>query len=333
MKKSGGVDSTVYVFVGAFLFLGILVLAIRWVISPSCPEDVYFVVEALDPEIDGKLFQNELIEFHTDLDGDIYRWEFDEELTRKGSSVQHSFREPGTYTIKLRIDDCEGTQEIEILSEGERERLRNIEDKPKEVSRTLAIIDAPSEVEFGTPVQFNEISGTASSWEWVFGDGKFSNEQNPRHTYKTIKDYTVQVYIDGSDVPVTHQISVKPKPEPVAEAPRRTTKRSSGGGSGSVKAPPKVESKPEKEHEVTSKMFMSFLDKVAARKMKATDFTKHLDVEGGFTISSNITVDGEQQQLKTMLNTIYMRKEHNVGSVKITESSKGYIRGLTITTK
>ncbi len=52
-------------------------------------------------------------------------------------------------------------------------------------------------------VQFNDTStGGLISWNWTFGDGNTSTEQNPIHTYRTPGNYTVNLTvstIDGSD--------------------------------------------------------------------------------------------------------------------------------------
>lgn len=45
-------------------------------------------------------------------------------------------------------------------------------------------------------------SDPITSWEWDFGDGAVSNEQNPKHTYATEGDYVVRLTITtpaGSD--------------------------------------------------------------------------------------------------------------------------------------
>jgi len=40
-------------------------------------------------------------------------------------------------------------------------------------------------------VTFNDVSGFATAWEWDFGDGATSTEQNPAHTYTAAGDYEV----------------------------------------------------------------------------------------------------------------------------------------------
>ncbi|MDD2200314.1 MAG: M14 family zinc carboxypeptidase, partial [Bacteroidales bacterium] len=44
-------------------------------------------------------------------------------------------------------------------------------------------------------VQFTDLSALADTWEWDFGDGNTSNEQNPQHTYTADGTYTVSLTV------------------------------------------------------------------------------------------------------------------------------------------
>ena len=49
-------------------------------------------------------------------------------------------------------------------------------------------------------VNFTDQScGTITSWQWNFGDGATSNEQNPSHTYSKPGTFTVSLTVNGSD--------------------------------------------------------------------------------------------------------------------------------------
>jgi PKD repeat protein len=39
------------------------------------------------------------------------------------------------------------------------------------------------------------LSSSAVSWQWNFGDGNFSNQQNPVHTYSNYGNYTVRLIV------------------------------------------------------------------------------------------------------------------------------------------
>ncbi len=59
-------------------------------------------------------------------------------------------------------------------------------------------------------VQFTDLSENATEWNWNFGDGSSSIEQNPIHVYSTAGNYTVTLTVNnsaGSDV-VTRQVYI-----------------------------------------------------------------------------------------------------------------------------
>ncbi len=49
----------------------------------------------------------------------------------------------------------------------------------------------------GEPIQFTNESVIGSSWQWNFGDGTSSNEENPVHSYEEPGTYTVSLEVDG----------------------------------------------------------------------------------------------------------------------------------------
>lgn len=48
-------------------------------------------------------------------------------------------------------------------------------------------------------IQFTDVSTSATSWSWSFGDGGTSTQQNPAHTYNTAGKYTVTLTINGGE--------------------------------------------------------------------------------------------------------------------------------------
>ncbi len=71
----------------------------------------------------------------------------------------------------------------------------------------------------GLTVDFTDTStdpdGFIVSWDWDFGDGMFSTEQNPSHTYNTANTYIVQLTVtddDGASDSTIRIITVQPNP-------------------------------------------------------------------------------------------------------------------------
>jgi PKD repeat protein len=90
-------------------------------------------------------------------------------------------------------------------------------------------------VDEGTDVTFTDLStNTPTSWNWTFGDGGTSTEQNPVHTYTTAGTYTVALAVannDGSDTETkdAYIIVNSSNSAPVAEFEADVTSISVGG--------------------------------------------------------------------------------------------------------
>ncbi len=99
---------------------------------------------------------------------------------------------PGTYNIKLVVTNASGADSI--------------------VKTKYIVVNAPPVPVFGASdtagcfplkVQFTDSSsagsGVISQWQWDFGDGTLSNDQNPAHTYTNSGIYTVILRIVNSN--------------------------------------------------------------------------------------------------------------------------------------
>ncbi len=122
-----------------------------------------------------------------------YEWDFGDRSGPQllGAQTDHTYSEPGTYQIRLRVKTLDGQ-----VFEG---------------SKTLVVRVPISEACFlpsrtsGTsplPVSFDtscSSSGSFTSWLWDFGDGAQSDEQNPIHTFTASGTYTVKLTATGKD--------------------------------------------------------------------------------------------------------------------------------------
>jgi len=121
-----------------------------------------------------------------------YSWDLGNGDSTTGKDVSYAYSNPGIYTITLTVEDNNGlTSSIEtsatIYSDG-----------------LMVTLDAPETGTENKPIQF---AGSASNgvepytWNWDFGDGQTSTEQNPTHTYENPGNYTVTLNVtDDLDV-------------------------------------------------------------------------------------------------------------------------------------
>ena len=125
--------------------------------------------------------------------GEITSWEWD--FGDGSSSVEqnprHRFRNIGTYTVTLTVASDFGSDSTE--------RTLTVTYRPP-VADFLA---EPEEQWINTPILFADrsVAGYAEiiSWEWDFGDGNTSTDQNPVHAYTAAGTYTVRLTVTADD--------------------------------------------------------------------------------------------------------------------------------------
>ncbi len=143
-----------------------------------------------------------------------WQWDFGDGNQSEDQNPEHTYTTAGTYTVALTVStgvftaSLTKTNYITIQS----------------VAPSANFIGAPRTVFDGEPVTFTDLStpgkGDISEWEWDFGDGNQSTEQNPVHIYQATvaydRAYTVSLRVAsefGEDTEVkTDYITVRPKP-------------------------------------------------------------------------------------------------------------------------
>ena len=104
-------------------------------------------------------------------EGDEYTWSTGEKTQHIETSID------GEYSVAVKNNMLECTDEITIT----------VYPKPIASFNTLEVIVT------NDPITFTNTSDGAVSWNWEFGDGAVSDEENPVHTYASSGNYTVSL--------------------------------------------------------------------------------------------------------------------------------------------
>lgn len=139
-----------------------------------------------------------------------WHWQFGDGDTSILQHPDHEYANPGMYSVTLKISGPGGNDSL--TKQNYIEVLYN--------PPTADFIGEPTSGPAPLEVQFTDLSAdTVNSWEWEFGDGNVSNEQNPMHTYDTSGVYTVSLTVEGpggsDEMTKTDYITVE---EPAPEA-------------------------------------------------------------------------------------------------------------------
>lgn len=143
-----------------------------------------------------------------------YFWDFGDGSTSTSQNSVHTYSSPGTYTVKLRATNVNGSEWVNKTN-------------------LITVTGAPFANFTATPtlsVHFSDTStGNPISWDWDFGDGTNSTSQNPTHVYSNPGTYTVRMTARNTDGSSTSSktillsITSTPIPDAFYEAPNSST--------------------------------------------------------------------------------------------------------------
>ncbi|MCP1662933.1 MAG: PKD domain-containing protein [Methanocalculus sp. MSAO_Arc1] len=114
-----------------------------------------------------------------------WHWNFGDGASGTGPRVTHTYTEPGTYSITLRIENPAGS-----FSQTWRDKITVYQRPVAAFSVDETSGEPPFTVSFT-----DESRGGITTWEWDFGDGEQSSEQNPVHTYERPGVYPVRLKV------------------------------------------------------------------------------------------------------------------------------------------
>ncbi|MGM0581281.1 MAG: PKD domain-containing protein [Bacteroidota bacterium] len=147
------------------------------------------------------------VEFNDLSEGAIsYHWDFGDGKTSRVASPVHLYKDVGNFDVTLVITNKLGCQDTL-----RQEQLVNVSGPETEFEIEEKVVCLPN------TANFTDISTSAVQWEWIFGDGNTSNEQNPQHLYEEPGVYDVSLIAQNEDgceqVYKMKDIKVLPTPE------------------------------------------------------------------------------------------------------------------------
>jgi PKD repeat protein len=116
-----------------------------------------------------------------------YFWTFGDGIFGFGEDIYHIYDDGGIYTVELTVVDsngCEAICQTQIDVASFLSVDFNINGLPIDSMSGCAPLTVP----------FENTSVNASSHFWDFGDGQFSNDENPSHIYASAGLYTVTLF-------------------------------------------------------------------------------------------------------------------------------------------
>ncbi len=120
-----------------------------------------------------------------------WNWEFSNGTLSNVQNPSVSFSAPGTYSVKLVVQNSAGISQLERLN-----YITVLPSPTADFSANITLTCLPATINFSdlstTPV------GSIVSWDWDFGDGGTSTSQNPSHTFTTAGFYTITLAVTSS---------------------------------------------------------------------------------------------------------------------------------------
>jgi gliding motility-associated-like protein len=120
-----------------------------------------------------------------------YQWDFgDGTGTSNQENPQYSYSQVGTYDVTLTISDAESVCENVKVVELAIEVVEEVAEFESEIELCLGDINY-----FQDLTTYPELYGWGDivEWDWNFGDGNSSSEQNPEHIYEEGGVYSVEL--------------------------------------------------------------------------------------------------------------------------------------------
>lgn len=140
-----------------------------------------------------------------------YQWDFNNDgvYDAEGAVTSHRYTTKGTYTVTLKIVDNIGVEDTDTCT-------IYVNTSPPIADFTYTPKNPKNSDEVNFIDKSYDIDGTIISWEWNFGDGSVSSQQNPVHKFTKPGNYTVVLTVkdnDGAVASFSRKITIAQKEE------------------------------------------------------------------------------------------------------------------------
>jgi PGF-pre-PGF domain-containing protein len=164
---------------------------------------------------------------------DSWSWNFGDGNTSADKNPVHTYSSDGVYTVTLKVMNSKGsnsTQKINYITVSTKPPLSSFYSNITSGNIPLTI-------------QFTDTStGSPASWNWNFGDGTNSTEQNPMHIYFSAGTYDVTLVVSNANGSTSKTAAITAcengDPNSGNDGSSEESSHNSGGGSGGAGGSP-----------------------------------------------------------------------------------------------
>ncbi|RLF39814.1 MAG: hypothetical protein DRN21_03095, partial [Thermoplasmata archaeon] len=145
-----------------------------------------------------------------DSDGVIvnWTWNFGDDGTSYGETVEYRFADDGTYTVRLTVTDDDGATHwtMEEIVVANVPPVASFSYEPVEPTSLDTLMFDDNSV---------DADGSIINWTWNFGDGNVSYTRNPSHNYTEKGVYLITLTVrddDGAEGTTSHAVLIRNLP-------------------------------------------------------------------------------------------------------------------------
>jgi PKD repeat protein len=168
-----------------------------------------------------------IVKFNDTSTGDhnLWEWNFGDGNSSSEQNPLYTYNHAGSYSVTLNVSQA-GGDSVSATQEDYITVVTPLIPVPLNMTPLIPnFTGTPTSGPAPLIVKFNDTStGDHNLWEWNFGDGNSSSEQNPLYTYNHAGSYSVTLNVsqaDGDSVSATQEdyitVSVVPLEPPVAD--------------------------------------------------------------------------------------------------------------------